>query len=126
MTSEEKKNYLLLKAVLFHFHGIDEDERRLLERSAESLHAHLELEWCLEFISRDCFTAFERMRPYLRERMLAHEPEVRLHYLQMVLVSNEEKGYNSELERQALLTVAKDWEVEQQVKVLLAERQAHA
>ncbi len=53
MTSEEKKAYLLLKSVIFHYHGLDEDEQEILDETADSLDAQEELAWAANFISED-------------------------------------------------------------------------
>ena len=45
MTSEEKKVYLLLKSVIFHYHGLDEVEQRDLEKVAADFNAPDELAW---------------------------------------------------------------------------------
>ncbi len=39
MTSEEKKVYMLLKSVIYHYHGLDELEKQDLENSAQTLDA---------------------------------------------------------------------------------------
>ena len=45
MTSEEKKALLLLKSVIFHYHGLDEDEQKILDETAKQLDAQEELKW---------------------------------------------------------------------------------
>lgn len=44
MTSEEKKAYLLIKSVIFHYHGLDEDEQAILEETATNIQGQAELE----------------------------------------------------------------------------------
>ncbi|MBX2843030.1 MAG: hypothetical protein KTR26_14780 [Flammeovirgaceae bacterium] len=112
MTSEEKKAYLLLKSVIFHYHGLDEDEQKILDETADNLSAHKELEWANEFISEDYYTAFDRARDYLRDIMNGLAKEERLSYLSMVWDANNKKGYISEMEATAMLKLAKDWQIE--------------
>ena len=57
MTSEEKKAFLLLNSIIFHYHGLDEDEQELLDETSESLSAHEELTWASNFIAEDYYTA---------------------------------------------------------------------
>ena len=112
MTSEEKKAYLLLKAVIFHYHGLDEDEQQLLDEAADRLDAHDELAWASEFIAEDYYSAFDRAREYLKDIMLSLGEETRLDYLKMVWQANNQKGYISEMEAMAMLKLAKEWKVE--------------
>lgn len=112
MTSEEKKAYLLLKSVIFHYHGLDEEEQAILDETANSLDAHEELAWANAFIGEDYYNAFDRAREYLRDVMLALDSEKRLHYLSLVWEANNRKGYISEMEATAMLKLAKDWEIE--------------
>ena len=74
-SSEEKKVYMLLKSVIFHYHGLDEAERIDLEKTAVGLDAHAEHRWALEFIAKDYITAFERAREYLNE-IIADYPQL--------------------------------------------------
>ena len=67
MSEEEKKVYMLVKAVIFHYHGLDEIEKLDLENTSERLNAADALEWALDFISKDYLSAFERARTYLNE-----------------------------------------------------------
>jgi len=112
MTSEEKKAYLLLKAVIFHYHGLDEDEEDILDETAEELGAQEELDWAYEFIEEDYYSAFDRAREYLGGIMMGLTEEKRLKYLHMVWNANHKKGYISEMEAMAMLKLAKDWHVE--------------
>ena len=67
MTSEEKKAFLLLKSVIFHYHGLDEDEQKILDETAKKYDAEEELKWANEFIANDYISAFERAREYLNK-----------------------------------------------------------
>lgn len=112
MTSEEKKAYLLLKSVIFHYHGLDDDERENLNATADELDGHEELEWANEFIAMDYFNSFERAREYLNDVVGDYPKEKRVMYIDMVWQANNLKGYVTELEATAMLKLAKDWNVE--------------
>jgi len=112
MTSEEKKAYLLLKSVIFHYHGLDEDEKQNLKETAEELDGHSELEWAYQFIAEDYFNSFERARDYLNEVIGDYPKDKRVKLIEMVWQANNLKGYVTELEATAMLKLAKDWKVE--------------
>jgi hypothetical protein len=115
MTSEEKKAFLLLKSVIFHYHGLDEDEQKLLEETAMKIDALSELDWANDFIANDYISAFERAREYLNRVIGRMDKEKRLSYLDMVWKANNQKGYITEMEATAMLKLAKDWEVENEL-----------
>ena len=115
MTSEEKKAFLLLKTVIFHYHGLDEDEQKILDETATELNAHQELVWANEFIAEDYYNAFERARGFLNEIMGKLPKDRRLNYLTMVWDANNKKGYISEMEAMAMLKLAQDWQVENEL-----------
>jgi uncharacterized tellurite resistance protein B-like protein len=112
MTSQEKKAYLLLKSVIFHYHGLDEDEQQLLDEAAKRLDAQEELAWATAFISEDYYSAFDRAREYFLEVMMSLPESTRLEHLKMVWEANNQKGYISEMEAMAMLKLAKEWGVE--------------
>lgn len=115
MTSEEKKAYLLLKSVIFHYHGLDEDEKQNLKETAEELQGQKELEWANAFISEDYFNSFERAREYLNEVVGDYKKEKRVELIEMVWQANNLKGFVTELEATAMLKLAKDWKVESEL-----------
>jgi hypothetical protein len=115
MTSEEKKAFLLLKSVIFHYHGLDEDEQRILDDTAKKYNAEEELKWANEFIANDYISAFERAREYLNSVIGRLDKETRLSYLDMVWRANNKKGYITEMEATAMLKLAKDWEIENEL-----------
>ncbi len=119
MTSEEKKAFLLLNSVIFHYHGLDEEEKRILEELADKVDARTELKWANEFISRDYITAFERARDFLNVVIGSLEKDQRLVYLDMVWKANNQKGYITEMEATAMLKLAKDWKVENELIALV-------
>lgn len=117
--SEDKKVYMLLKSVIFHYHGLDEAERIDLEKTAEELDAAEEYKWALEFIGRDYITAFERAREFLNEIIADYPKDKRIELINMVWQANNLKGYVTEMEATAMLKLAKDWNVQQELIALV-------
>jgi hypothetical protein len=115
MTSEEKKAFLLLKSVIFHYHGLDEDEQKILDETAKKYDAKDELKWANEFIANDYISAFERAREYLNKIIGRLDKSKRLSYLDMVWRANNQKGYITEMEAIAMLKLAKDWNIEDEL-----------
>lgn len=113
MTSEEKRVYLLLKAVIFHYHGLDEQEMVDLEAASDRLNAREELAWAIEFIEKDQVTAFDRARTFLNDIIRDYTRSKREELIQMVWESNNLKGYVTEMEATAMIRLARDWNVEQ-------------
>ena len=111
-TSEEKKSFMLLKAIIFHYHGLDEQEEQLLNKTADELDSHVELNWAYDFIASDYISAFERAREYMSEVMTKVEKSKRLKYINLTWRANSEKGYITEMEATAMLKLAKDWDVD--------------
>jgi hypothetical protein len=114
-SSEEKKVFMLLKSVIFHYHGLDEEEKNDLDRTAEELDAQEEYTWALEFISKDYITAFERAREYLNGIIGDYPKEKRIELINMVWKANNLKGYVTEMEATAMLKLAKDWNVQKEL-----------
>ncbi len=115
MTSEEKRAFLLLKSVIFHYHGLDEDEQKILDETAKKYDAEEELKWANEFIANDYISAFERSREYLNKVIGRLDKDKRLSYLDMVWRANKQKGYITEMEATAMLKLAKDWSIEDEL-----------
>jgi hypothetical protein len=115
MSSEEKKAYILLKSVIFHYHGLDDDEKKILISTADELDAHQELEWASEFIDQNQDDAFARSRVFLKDIMLTLDKPQRLKYLRNVWDANLAKGYISEMEAMAMINLSKDWDVEREL-----------
>jgi len=122
MSTEEKRVCLLLKAIIFHYHGFDDIENLHLEDSAKSLDATEELKWVMEFIQTDHITAFERARGYLNDIVGDYPREKRVELIKMVWESNKLKGFVTELEMTAILKLATDWGVESEMKPLVFEQ----
>lgn len=119
MTQQEKRVYMLLKAVIFYYHGLDEPEKQDLEETSRRLDAEAELKWALEFIAKDYITAFERARSFLNEIIGDYTKEKRVELINMVWQSNNLKGYVTEMEATAMLRLAKDWNVEKELVELV-------
>ena len=117
--NEEKKSLMLLKAIIFHYHGLDEDEEKILYRSAGELNAHEELKWAFDFIAEDYISAFERARAYMSKAMKSIEKYKRLQFINLTWKANSEKGYITEMEATAMLKIAKDWEVDKELIALV-------
>jgi hypothetical protein len=101
--------------MIFHYHGLDEDEVQILERTAKELDAQGELKWANDFISEDYGTAFSRARNYIKESLGQVNKSQRLSYLDQVWKDNYQKGYITEMEATAMLEVAKDLGIESEL-----------
>lgn len=115
MEKEEKKAFMLLKSLIFHYHGLDDDEQNMLNESAETLDAFDELKWANAFIAEDYLSAFDRSREYLNKVISKLEKEKRIKYLLSVWQDNDKKGYLTEMEATAMLNLAKDWHIEKEI-----------
>jgi hypothetical protein len=112
---EEKRVYMLLKSVIYHYHGLDEAERKDLDTTADEQDAHPEYQWAMEFISQDHVTAFDRARDYLNEIIGDYPKEKRTELINMVWQANNLKGYVTEMEATAMIKLAKDWNVQKEL-----------
>jgi hypothetical protein len=118
---EEKKVYMLLKSVIFHYHGLDEAEKDDLDQTAAELDAHDEYKWALDFIAEDYITAFERARDFLNDIIGDYPKDQRIELINMVWQANNLKGYVTEMEATAMLKLAKDWNVQKElIELVLA------
>lgn len=114
-SNEEKRVYMLLKAVIFHYHGLDDEEREDLQKTADELNAHEEYQWAQEFIAEDYLTSFERARDYLNDIISDYPKDKRIELINMVWQANNLKGYITEMEATAMLKLAKDWNVQSEL-----------
>ncbi len=112
LKEEEKKAVMLLKSLILHYHGLDEDEKKILERAATGIDAAKDLVWANGFIAEDYLSAFERSREYLKKILLQWPEAQRLGALVEIWEENYEKGYVTEMETTAMFNLAKDWGVE--------------
>lgn len=115
MTSKEKRVFLLLKAVIFHYHGLDEAEKRDMDKVSTDLDAKEELAWALDFVAQDYITAFDRAREFLNHIIGDYPKTQRVELINMVWQSNNVKGYVTEMEATAMLKLARDWNVEREL-----------
>lgn len=120
-SSEEKKVYLLLKAVIFYYHGLDELERNDLDRTAAELDAKDEYRWALDFVAENFITAFDRARIFLNDIIGDYPKEKRVELINMVWQANNLKGYVTEMEATAMLKLAKDWNVQEEMIALVLD-----
>jgi hypothetical protein len=111
---ELKKATLLLHSLIFHYHGLDDEETVLLEATASKLDGMEELKWANAFIAEDYISAFERARGFLKKTIGVLEIEERLSQLVAIWNDNYDKGYVTEMETTAMLHLAKDWEIEKE------------
>jgi len=112
MDSITKKAVMLLKSLIFHYHGLDQEERAMLESTSKKLNAIEEMHWANEFIAEDYLSAFERAREFLSKIFLKMSESERIDHLMDVWEENYKKGYVTEMETTAILTLSKDWHVE--------------
>jgi hypothetical protein len=115
ITSEDKKVYMLLKSVIFHYHGLDEEEKKDLEKTSLEINAHSEYQWALDFIAKDYITAFDRARDYLNLIIGDYPKNKRVQLITMVWEANNVKGYVTEMEATAMLRLARDWNVKDEL-----------
>ena len=113
--SEDNKVYMLLKSVIFHYHGLDDAEKVELEKTAMELNAYSEYQWALDFISKDFITAFDRARDYLNNIIGDYPKKKRVELITMVWEANNKKGYVTEMEATAMLRLARDWNVKEEL-----------
>ncbi len=114
-STEEKRVYMLLKSVIFHYHGLDEEEKKDLDKTAAELDAHEEYQWAQEFIAKDYLTSFERARDFLNDIIADYPKDKRVELINMVWQANNLKGYVTEMEATAMLKLAKDWNVQKEL-----------
>ena len=107
-----KKAVMLLRSLIFHYHGLDREERSILDHAAKKLNATDELSWANDFIAEDYLSAFDRAREFLSKIFLKMNENERIRYLLEVWEENYQKGYVTEMETTAILTLSKDWHVE--------------
>ena len=114
-SAEDKKVFMLLKSVIFHYHGLDEAEKGELEKTSTELNAYSEYQWALDFIRQDYVTAFDRARDYLNHIIGDYPRNKRVELITMVWEANNQKGYVTEMEATAMLRLARDWNVKEEL-----------
>lgn len=119
MNSEQKKALLLLKLVIFNYHGLDEEEKQILTNTASKLDAMEELEWAYEFSDEDNLTSFERAREFFKTTIATYEKDLKFEFIRNVWEDTSSKGYVSEMEAMSMLKLAKDWGVQKELLALV-------
>lgn len=119
MEKELKKAVMLLKSLILHYHGLDEDERLILEEASMRLDSRQELEWANSFISRDYLSAFERAKEFFSKTIVQLDKSKRLAELTEAWEDNHKKGYVTEMETTAMIHIAQNWKVEQEFLELI-------
>lgn len=112
MEKELKKGVMLLKSLILHYHGLDDEEKAILEKSAQIHDAQDELAWAIHFISDDYMSAYERSKDFFNKNLAKQPADFKLKCLRDVWEDNYEKGYVTEMETTAIFNLAKDWGVE--------------
>lgn len=105
---------MLLKSLILHYHGLDDDEREILEIAADKLDSKEELDWANQFISEDYLSAFERSRDFFAKTIEKLSKEEKLAQLRAAWEENHQKGYVTEMETTAMIHLSKDWHVEKE------------
>jgi len=105
---------MLLKSLILHYHGLDDDEKIILEAAAETMDAKEELAWANHFISEDYLSAYERSKDFFSKNMALISNSEKLKHLKEVWEDNYQKGYVTEMETTAIINLAKDWGVEKE------------
>ena len=114
MDKDQKKAVMLLKSLILHYHGLDDDEREILEKAASRLDSKEELDWANSFISEDYLSAFERARDFFANTIVKFTNADRITHLRDAWEENHEKGYVTEMETTAMINLSKDWQVEKE------------
>jgi hypothetical protein len=122
MSSEQKKAFLLLKFVVFNYHGLDANEKAILENTAQELNAIEELNWAKEFISTDPASSFDRARTFFTKTISTYDMETKLSYLNSVWNATNIKGFVSEIEAMTMLKLAKDWGIQKALLDLVRKK----
>ena len=115
MSTEQKKAFLLLKFVIFCYHGLDQGEIVILQKTAEKLNALEELKWVEDFVNTDLVSSFDRARSFFADTIATYDTAIKLDYLNTVWEATNEKGYISEMEAMAMLKLAKDWGIQKEL-----------
>ncbi|WMJ72491.1 hypothetical protein RCC89_04850 [Cytophagaceae bacterium ABcell3] len=122
MIQEQKKSILLLKAIIFSYHGIKDNEKSILAESAEQIDGSEELEWVYDFLNKDSVSTFERAKSFFQETIANYDTETKLAYLSETWDAASKKGYVTEMEAMAMLTLAKDWKVQKELLGLIRKK----
>jgi uncharacterized tellurite resistance protein B-like protein len=119
MTTEQKKAFLLLKLVIFNYHGLDDEEKKILAETAEKIEGNEELQWAYEFLGDDFYANLDKAREFFNQTIASYDKETKLSYLNMVWDATKSKGFISEMEATGILKMAKDWGVQKDLLMLI-------
>lgn len=119
MNTEQKRSLLLLKLVIFNYHGLDEEEKKILADTAAKLDAQEELKWAYDFSEQDDITSFERAREFFKTTIATYEKDFKFEFIRSVWEDTSSKGYVSEIEAMSMLKLAKDWGVQKDLLALV-------
>ena len=119
MTSEQKKAFLLLKLVIFNYHGLDDEEKKILEETAIKIDGVAEMKWAYDFLEDDFYANLDKARAFFNETIGTYDQDTKLNYLNMVWDATKSKGYISEMEATGILKMAKDWGVQKELLALI-------
>lgn len=111
-STQYKRVLLLLKSIIFNYHGLEESEQKILQETAQQINGLEELQWVKEFILQDDLSAFDRARGYFNSVVGEFSKEEKLDIIRQIWDANRTKGYVSEIEATSLLKIAKDWGVQ--------------
>lgn len=115
LNSEHKKALLLIKAIIFYYHKLNQEEVDILEDTAMKLDAAEELEWTYEFINSDFSTSTSRARTFLKEHISDWPKNEKFDVLKTVWHDTEKKGFITEIEAVTMLKISKDWGLEREL-----------
>lgn len=122
MNSEHKKALLLIKAIIFYYHKLNQEEINMLEETAAELDAADELAWTYDFINSDFPSSTARARTYLKENLSDWSQDEKFNVLKAVWHDTEKKGYITEIEAVTMLKISKDWSLESKLIALARSR----
>ena len=122
MDTVQKKAFLLLKLVIFNYHGLDEDEKQILNKTAEKIGGKEELEWAYELLGDDFYENIDKAREFFNSTIALYDKETKINYLRMVWESTNTKGFISEMEATGILKLAKDWGVQKELVSLIRNK----
>ena len=122
MTSEQKKAFLLLKLVIFNYHGLDAGEKVILEETAQRIEGKEELQWAYQLLGVDFYDNLDKARDFFNSTIALYEKETKIEYLSMVWESTKSKGFISEMEATGILKLAKDWGVQKDLITIVRNK----
>ncbi|TAH25881.1 MAG: hypothetical protein EAZ07_05765 [Cytophagales bacterium] len=119
MTSEQKKAFLLLKLVIFNYHGLDEEEKKILTETSIKINGEEELAWAYSILGDDFYANLDKAREFFNQTIATYDLDTKVSYLNIVWDSTKSKGFISEMEATGILKMAKDWGVQKELLALI-------